>query len=248
MKHSLYLVYLRYVIISILAFSIISCASVSVNHIVPSNSHPAHLPERIYIESFEAPPLHFQVNRKGKDLMKLIENERTQLANDLLLRLNKRIAPTFLLLPGEAPPTGNFWLLKGSFEVVQEGSRILRAGIGLGLGKTKMETDVQLIDLSGNSKQSLLLKMKTTGGSGMAPGAAAAFTPIGPFVLSNALINAGGSVGGALGSGVSMDRRRTAREIVATISAYCVEKGLIPKKRGLHPKLLGKIPHFIIMN
>ena len=176
MKHSLYLVYLRYVIISILAFSIISCASVSVNHIVPSNSHPAHLPERIYIESFEAPPLHFQVNRKGKDLMKLIENERTQLANDLLLRLNKRIAPTFLLLPGEAPPTGNFWLLKGSFEVVQEGSRILRAGIGLGLGKTKMETDVQLIDLSGNSKQSLLLKMKTTGGSGMAPGAAAAFT------------------------------------------------------------------------
>jgi len=244
-KHSLFLFYLRYFIISIIALLMMSCASVSVNNIQPSSMHPTKLPERIYVEKVEAPTLHFQVNRKGKELVKLIESERTQFADDLILRLNKHIAPAVLLEPGEKPPNGNFWLLKGSFESVQEGSRLLRAGIGLGLGKTKMETNIQLIDLSQQSDQPILLSIKTTGGSGIAPGAAAAFTPIGPFVLSNVLINAGGSVGGAMGSGVSIDRRRTAREIVATISEYCVQNGLVSKKRGLHPKRLGKIPQFL---
>lgn len=231
-----------FLIISFLVFLLAGCASVSVKKVCFGNSSPQQLPERIYVEKFQAPPLRFQVNRKGKDLNTLIENERQQLAQDIIVRLNKHIAPAVLLADGEQPPAGNFWLMQGSFEVVQEGSRLLRAGIGLGFGKTQMDTNVKIIDLSERLSDPLLLTIKTTGGSGIAPGAAAAFTPIGPFVLSNALINAGGSVGGALGSGVSIDRRRTAREIVAAISEYSVQHGLISKKRGLHPKRLGEIP------
>jgi len=108
-----------------------------------------------------------------------------------------------------------------------------------------METNVQLIDLSRPGYDSILLTLQTTGGSGMAPGAITAFSPIGPFVLSNTLINAGGSLGGALGSGISIDRCRTAREIVAAISQYCVQEHLISKKNGLHPKQLGKLPYFL---
>jgi hypothetical protein len=77
----------------------------------------------------------------------------------------------------------------------------------------------------------------------VAPGAAAAFTPIGPFVLSTALANAGGSLGGALGSGISIDSRRTAREIVAAISEYSFQHGLLENKKRLHPKKLGEIPY-----
>jgi hypothetical protein len=244
LSHHHFFFLLRFVVMSLLTCLLTGCASVSVKRTLSGFCSPSQLPERIYVEKFQAPPLHFQVNRKGKDLSTLIENERTQLAKDLVVRLSKHIAPAVLLEPGEEPPTGNVWLLTGSFEMVQEGSRLLRAGIGLGLGKTKMETEVKLLYLSLQWRDPVFLTIKTTGGSGIAPGAAAAFTPIGPFVLSNALINAGGSLGGALGSGVSIDRRRTAREIVAAISEYSVHHDLISKKRGLHPKRLGKIPHF----
>lgn len=236
--------YLCFVIITALPYWMMGCASISVSHMNSESDAAIQLPERIYVEKFQASPCSFQVNRKGNNLYKLIENERTQLTHDLIVRLNKHIAPAVILAPDEAPPPGNFWLLTGSFTKVQEGSRLLRAGIGFGFGKTKMEIKTQLIDLSRDCNNPVLLRVETTGGSGMSPGALAAFTPIGPFVLSTALINAGGSVGGALGSGVSIDSRRSAREIVAAISAYCVQHGLISKKHGLHPKRLGKIPCF----
>lgn len=223
-----------------------SCASVSVSHMISGSVPPVKLPEKIYLEKFEALPIGFQVNRRGKNLSTLMNNEQTQLANDIIIRLNKYVAPTVLLKADEVPSTGNFWLLRGSFQKVHEGSRLLRAAIGLGFGKTKMETNVQLIDLSRPGYDSILLTLQTTGGSGMAPGAITAFTPIGPFVLSNTLINAGGSLGGALGSGISIDRCRTAREIVAAISQYCVQEHLISKKKGLHPKQLGKLPYFFM--
>lgn len=218
-----------------------ACASVSIKSIRFGDGAPQKLPERIYVEKFKAPPLYFHVNRKGKDLKDLIEQEQLHLAEDLVVRLNKHIAPTVLLSPGETPPQGNYWLVQGSFEVVNEGSRLLRAGFGFGLGKTKMETTAQLLDLSKTTSE-LLLTITTTGGSGIAPGAAAAFAPIAPLTLPTTLLNVGGSAGGALGTGISIDRRRTAREIVATISEYSVQHGLIAKSRGLHPKRLGEIP------
>ncbi len=226
-------------ILSLLLLS--ACASVSVKNIRYGDEAPQKLPDRIYVEKFKAPPLYFHVNRKGKDLKDLIAQEQLHLAQDLIERLNKHIAPAILLPSETRPPQGNYWLVQGSFEVVNEGSRLLRAGIGFGLGKTKMETTAQLLDLSKPFPEPILF-ISTTGGSGMAPGAAAAFAPITPLTLPTILLNAaGGSAGGALGSGISIDRRRTAREIVATISEYSVQHGLIQKSRGLHPKRLGKI-------
>jgi hypothetical protein len=39
-----------------------------------------------------------------------------------------------------------------------------------------------------------------------------------------------------------MDRKRTAREIAATISEYCFQHGLIQKRRLRRPKKLGELP------
>ena len=225
----------------LLLFLLPGCASVSIKSICFGDGAPQKLPDRIYVEQFKAPPLYVHVNRKGKDLKELIAQEQLHLAEDLIERLNKHIAPTVLLPPGATPPQGNYWLVRGSFEVVNEGSRLLRAGLGFGLGKTKMETTAQLLDLS-KTYPELLLTITTTGGSGIAPGAAAAFAPIAPLTLPTTLLNVGGSAGGALGTGISVDRRRTAREIVAAISEYSVQHGLIQKSRGLHPKRLGEIP------
>ena len=226
---------------SLLILLLPGCASVSIKSFSFGDTSPQKVPDCIYVEQFKAPPLYFHVNRKGKDLQTLIEQEQLHLAEDLIVRLNKHIAPTVLLPTDTIPPQGNYWLVRGSFEVVNEGSRLLRAGVGFGLGKTKMETTAQLLDLSKEIPEPLLT-ITTTGGSGIAPGAAAAFAPIAPLTLPTTLLNVGGSAGGALGTGISIDRRRTAREIVAAISEYSVQHGLIPKSRGLHPKRLGEIP------
>lgn len=217
------------------------CASISVKTTSLGESRPQQLPDGIYVEKFKAPPLCFHVSRTGKDLQQLVDQEQLHLAEDLIERLTKHIVPAKLLPPGSKLPQGNYWLIRGSFEMVNGGNRLLRAGIGCGLGKTTMETTSQLFDLSKSSPE-LLLTMTTTGGSGILPGAAAAFAPIAPLTLSTTLVNAGGSSAGGLGSGVSTDRRRTAREIVATISEYCVQYGLMKKSQGLHPKHIGQIP------
>ncbi len=223
------------------SFLLLGCASVSIKSTSPGEALPQQLPEVIYVEKFQAPPSCFRVSQKGKKLEHLIEQEQVHLAEDLIERLTKRILPAKLITPDEAPPCGNYWVLKGSFDLVNGGNRLLRAGIGCGLGKTSMETTAQLFDLSKSSPE-LLLTMSTTGGSGVLPGAVAAFAPIAPLTLPATLINVGGSSAGGLGSGISTDRRRTAREIVATISEYCVQHGLITKSRVLRPKRLGEIP------
>jgi len=228
-------------LLPLLLFLLSSCASVSIKNTSLGEGTPQRLPDCIYVEKFNAPLLYFHVSRKGKDLQKLVDQEKLHLAEDLIVRLTKHVAPAKLLAPGETPPQGNYWLIRGSFEVVNGGNRLLRAGIGCGLGKTTMETTAQLLDLS-KTYPEVLLTITTTGGSGILPGAAAAFAPIAPLTLPTTLVNVGGSSAGGLGSGVSMDRRRTAREIVAAISEYSVQHGLIVKSRGLHPKPLGEIP------
>jgi hypothetical protein len=72
----------------------------------------------------------------------------------------------------------------------------------------------------------------------MAPGAWAAFTPAFVFYWPGAVANAGG----ASLSGISVDRKRTAREITATLSEYCFQHGLIPERRMREPKKLGLFP------
>ena len=67
-----------------------------------------------------------------------------------------------------------------------------------------------------------------------------AFTPAGAFFVPGAVVNAAG----ASLSGISMDRKRTTREITATLSEYCFQHGLISERRTRRPKKLGQFPSF----
>jgi len=218
-------------------FALAGCASVSVDNIHPKGIPPRKLPTRIYVEEFIAPYDNFRVDRDGEDLFTFVKNEKLALAEALVEQLSKYIAPAEILPTGTPLPQGNFWLVRGAYDRVNQGSRLLRAGIGFGAGGTKMETHVQISDLSGLWPDPFL-SMLTTGGSGMAPGAWAAFTPAFVFYWPGAVANAGG----ASLSGISVDRKRTAREITATLSEYCFQHGLIPERRMREPKKLGLFP------
>ena len=198
---------------------------------------PKKLPSKIYVQEFVAPLDNFRVDRNERDLLAFIKAERHALASDLVEQLSKHIAPAEILPESKPLPRGNFWLIRGVFDRVNQGSRLLRIGVGFGAGGTKLETRIVMDDLSG-PQPSPFLSVLTIGGSGLAPGAWAAFTPAGVFFIPGAVANAGGA---SLG-GLSVDRKRTAREIAATLSEYCFQQGLITEHRTRRPKKLGLLP------
>ena len=216
------------------------CASVSVGNIHHKGTPPGKLPEKIVVQEFIAPYDNFRVDREGKELDTFIHSEQHALGLALVEQLTKYIAPASLLPGGKSLPKKsgeNIWRVRGTFEEVNQGSRLLRAGVGFGAGKTKMETRAEVDDLS-SGKPVEILSMVTTGGSGLTPGAWAAFTPAMAFYWPGAIANAGGGVI----SGLSADRNRTAREITAALSEYCFQHGLIPESRTRRPKHLGSLP------
>ena len=212
------------------------CASVSVGNVNSKDHTPKGLPERIYVREFTAPHDTFHVGRKGDDLISYVARERRAFAKDLAKRISETVAPAEVLEEGKRTPVGNFWLLEGNYSRANSGSRTLRMAVGFGAGGTKMETVARFSDLSSRPPRDFL-SLVTTGGSGMAPGAWAAFTPALVFYWPGAVLNAGGA---AL-SGLPVDRDRTAREISAVLSEYCHRHGWL-RGRFRRPKPLGKVP------
>lgn len=215
------------------------CASVGVGNVFSKGDGQKKLPARIYVQEFKTPQDSFRVDRGGNDLTTFITAEKLALAQEIVAQLNKYVAPAEILAAGKEPPRGNYWLMTGIYDRVNQGSRALRTIVGFGAGGTKLETRVQVFSVSGK-KPSQFLSLLTSGGSGLAPGAWAAFTPAGAFSVPGAVANAGGA---SLG-GLSIDRKRTAREIAATISEYCFQQGLVPERKTRRPKKLGELPFF----
>lgn len=224
-------------IVSLLVLS--GCASVSVGNVFQKGAGPKKLPAKIYVQEFEAPLDSFRVDREGNDLKDFIAAERRAMAQALVDQLKKYIGPAEILPDGKSPPHGNYWIVTGIYDRENQGSRALRTIVGFGAGGTKLETRVQVSSLNGGAPTPFLTLL-TTGGSGLAPGAWAAFTPAFVFFWPGAVANAGGA---SLG-GLSIDRKRTAREITATLSEYCFQHGLIAERRTRRPKRLGEIPYF----
>ena len=213
------------------------CASVGVGNVFSKGVAPKKLPARIYVQEFKTPQDSFRVDRGGKDLTAFIAGEKLALARATVAQLSKYVAPAEVLVEGKEPPRGNYWLVTGIYDRVNQGSRALRTIVGFGAGGTKLETRVQVSSVS-RKEPAQFLSLLTSGGSGLAPGAWAAFTPAGAFSVPGAVANAGGASFG----GLSIDQKRTAREIAATISEYCFQHGLIPERKTRRPKRLGELP------
>jgi hypothetical protein len=121
----------------------------------------------------------------------------------------------------------NAWIVRGQFTTVYQGSRLLRSAIGFGAGGTKVETKVQVYDLS-QPEGAPFLTFSTTGGSNSEPGAILALTTD-PVQLA---------IGGVSGAahGLSEDAARTAREITAELSNYMHDRRWIPDEQWIKPK------------
>lgn len=219
-----------------------SCASVSVKDSTRLSPHPpARRPTKVLVAPFTFTSPEIRVDRQGADLENFKFNLRELMTRNLVRRLPKYVAPAEAIA-GNAPlPRGNIWLIRGNFDKVYQGSRLLRSVVGLGAGATLMDTTVIVYDLSGPRPQPFL-RIVTTGGSNISPGISgvATFFISGPMALTS-LFN----VVDGIRSGITFDASRTSREINATLSEFLYQQGAIPYSKAAGPKRLGKFPNRI---
>jgi hypothetical protein len=186
-------------------------------------------PRKIYVQDFKGQDIQFRVDRKSDSLSDFRQKITSQLSENLVKRLNESGIAAESLPADVKLPKGPYWLLGGSFERVNQGSRLLRALIGLGAGGTKVETTVAVSSLSCSPPKEFL-SFKTSGGSNTEPGPGALILPTSPLDVILPIVWASSM------TGLTKDTSRTAKEIAATLSEYLTQKGVPTQNPKLKPK------------
>jgi hypothetical protein len=206
------------------------CASISVYKIKPAGDQPFIAPEKVYVREFTGPESVFRVDRKGDSLTEFRGKSAKQLSDDLIKKLSESVMPAEALPANVRPPKRNCWLVTGTFDRVNQGSRALRTLFGLGFGGTKIETTVHVATLA-NGRPVEILSFKTSGGSNTEPGPGILMGPPDPGTILSL-------IWGVAMPGLTKDITRTAKEIAAEISDYLAKQGVAPKDPKLKVKLM----------
>ncbi len=229
-------------IAALAALLLCSCASVSVKDVVRVDPHPpSTIPKKVFVVPFTFTQEELRVDRSGAPLENLKFELRELMTRNLVRRLPKYVAPAKAIAATAPLPRGNYWLIRGNFDRVYQGSRFLRSVVGLGAGATLMDTTVVVYDLSGPHPRPFL-RVVTTGGSNISPG----ILGVGTFFVSGpmALTSVFNALDGVR-SGITFDTIRTTREVNSALSEYLYQRGAIPFSKAAGPKRLGKFPNRI---
>ena len=123
----------------------------------------------------------------------------------------------------------NALLIEGQFLSIDEGNRTERVVIGLGAGRSEVQTHVQVYEAqrhAAGAPRGVLTDAK----SGYKPGAAETMgmgAAAGTLAVSAAVTVAGTVASEALGVNVEADARRTASEVAEKLQAYFTRQGWI---------------------
>ncbi|MCE0498667.1 MAG: DUF4410 domain-containing protein [Methylacidiphilales bacterium] len=207
------------------------CASISVGTV--SQVATKRMPQRVYVTPFSTAHVEFKVDREGAELKAFKKNIQDMMMSAISTDLTKRLIPAVIAKQTHWTHPENAWVIRGEFVKVNQGSRLLRGAIGFGLGGTKLETMVEVYDLSDLSHKPFLT-FSTTGGSNAEPGAVTGFATD-PLTL---VVEAAAGGAGGVAHGLTEDTCRTAREITAELSDYMFNQGWIPEDKWIKPKQL----------
>lgn len=207
-----------------------SCASVSVKGEGRSARQPVQKPVKIYVADFGTQQGTYKIaGKENLDPEAFKKKTSNTLTNYVVKGINDHVAPAERASGISGLPKSG-WLVAGELTRVNTGSRVLRAGVGLGAGGTKMETRVQVYDLaSARGVQEPFMTFETTGGSNAMPG-----------LLTNPGTSAAISMTTQAMMGVTDDAARTSRMIAGALNNYMVERGWLDKKQRYSMKKLGK--------
>lgn len=167
-------------------------------------------PRQFVVTPFEVDTNRVKENPFRRNRGKLATESQALVQKFLVAELRKLNVPAEV--GGTTKGDASTWIVSGKLTRVAEGNRLLRMGIGLGVGGTKMET---LVEVRSGVRSTPFLRFGTTGGSNATPGAATMPIPFSsaPIAIWNAK------------DGVTADAARTARMISAAIAEHMAENG-----------------------
>ena len=217
-----------------------SCSSVGIYSLENRSAAPVQAPSRILVEPFSAPLSAFQLGERTAREKSVQRDEIVQnLARSTASQIRTHAADSAVLRSSQQVVPGA-WIVRGQITRVDQGSRALRAGIGLGMGRTEMRTRVSFYRVT-TSGLAPLIRFNTTGTSGLEPGAALGLATGG---VGTAMTVANAGVRSL--PGVSTDIDRTSYEIAAVLSVYLERHGLLGRSRqAIHPRMKGQLPTMI---
>jgi hypothetical protein len=212
-----------------LMLALSGCASISVQ---PGTAVATQQkPEKVYVQAFSTDQAEFKVDREGGELGQFKNDLQAMMMTGITVDLSKRLIPAVPAGEVSLSHRENAWLIRGEVVRVYQGSRLLRGAVGFGAGATKLETRVEVYDLSTDDPNPFLT-FATTGGSNAEPGA---LPTLATDPLSLVIEAAGGA--GNVAHGVTEDTTRTAREITAELSDYMYRSHWIPEDKWVRPKM-----------
>jgi len=221
----------------IAALLLSGCASVSISHYKETKDQvPTAIPSRIVIQPISALLPESSKVSKLKDTLYLDDEGQPCTKNGKTQTKIGAVISKTIYTKIESANKGtqpNQQELKINCRILeqQKGSRALRTLVGLGLGKTYLETRTLVYT---NKSKEPWLEIWTTGGSNSEPGALFAAMPS-PIPLFNIAVAAGTGVAIINGSnkGLTQDSKRTGKLIGAFILEKLKQSGLPIAKQHL---------------
>jgi hypothetical protein len=150
------------------------------------------------------------------------------LSNELVARINAMGLPARRVV-GAPSRWEKALLIEGQFVSIDQGNSTERNVIGLGAGRSQVQTLVQVYETRG-AQLVRLQEFSTDAASGIRPGAAETMgmgAAAGTLAVSAAVTAAGTVASEAFGATVQADAERTAADIADKLKTYFTEQGWI---------------------
>jgi len=233
-------------VLLLFALSAAGCASTTVApDITPTEPVSGKRPSTIYVYNFAVSAQEVTLNqglfqKAYRDVTDENQNaEQLQLAHQTAQEISGAMVQHFQdmgfiasqIARGTKPSGDNILIVDGQFVDIDEGNRLRRMVIGLGVGKATMSTQVQVNQVAGGVTQQIM-DFTTDASSGEAPGALITGAPGAVAGGSIAMASLGANVAAAGGKTLtsSMDfmAKRTAAKAAAYMSQYFAAQNWIP--------------------
>lgn len=173
------------------------------------------------VEAAKSAPRSEQEREVGAKVASALAEKLVEELNDLGMSAERA--------RGLPPTQGNFLLIEGQFVSIDQGNRTERILIGLGAGRSDVETHVQLL-MAFEGVDQRVLQLDVSAKGSRKPGAAETLgmgALAGNLIISAAVTAGGSVVDESLSGTVEADASRTAKAIAKKLKPFFVREGWI---------------------
>lgn len=233
-------------IFAMLAIVLAGCAGASVANQVSNVPVNNNRPATVYVYPFAVTAQDVTLNQGffQKTYRNLSDENQTQgqlqvaqstalaMANAMVQELQSLGFTASAVARGAQISGQNLLIVDGQFTDINEGNRLRRMVIGLGVGSSTLDTKVQVYQMANGTTQQIM-DFTTHADSGEMPGAALT-APAGAAVGGTAAavsmgVNLAAGAGKAYTSATGVMAKRSADKAVAYMSQYFATQGWIPQ-------------------